>query len=661
VTNESTASGNSLTVPHSHPGQTTLTVIGTRKINDGKSDGRFCNAETNTESAAVENDEASSSLNVSSPEKQEYPSLTKFLQRKFMKGHSVKLDTVSATKNNVVSRAQIPEHMQYSCIARGITVEGESSSVSSVVSSGDCNDSASLCCMNECCSASSTITSDSSDPSANCKCKYSKTPEFKSAGLRNAETADQTICTSENTKKINYVDDFLLSNLNTTGASDIQHKLQNKNIVTDGSVGQTVTSVLNLDLSSIKDDDISSNDSKQSKCWKSPEEVRLGYGRVAALAKHFSGLGDSGLIRIHGRGGCRGRSRPGLWREVFKSVPDVSRICLKKDNNWDCPVPVCQTLPQSYMDCTDSNRCSHVYSVGLGAISYSMDHLSLGYNSEDLDAQDQCKSCEELVLQDNSAEFKMAGSGDKEFEAVARQFKDQERSKGLEDASHSSPARNEENSQVLTEMESEGNELECCNSCVQRAQHKVRAAKHRAFFMLASSGIPVKHSKSEGSIISAIPCISSSQNFSVFTAERPRSEDNILQVGLSNGVMPSWDKERHLHTETENRLRSCFKSESAVLPSQMKLCGFIDCRPKSEDNILLASAQDMACLASGRSEMRRNLVPRSVIADNRDKEPEHSGYGLSAVTRCKQQINYLNAVMCQCCCYLNNFSSICLF
>nr|XP_012220773.1 PREDICTED: uncharacterized protein LOC105671319 isoform X7 [Linepithema humile] len=54
---------------------------------------------------------------------------------------------------------------------------------------------------------------------------------------------------------------------------------------------------LHLDLSGLNSD-ISSDESKTEKCWKSPEEVRLGCGRVAALAKHFSKLGDAGLIKF---------------------------------------------------------------------------------------------------------------------------------------------------------------------------------------------------------------------------------------------------------------------------------------------------------------------------------------------------------------------------
>lgn len=60
----------------------------------------------------------------------------------------------------------------------------------------------------------------------------------------------------------------------------------------------TIMPELHLDLSGLNSDDVSSDESKTEKCWKSPEEVRLGCGRVAALAKHFSKLGDAGLIRF---------------------------------------------------------------------------------------------------------------------------------------------------------------------------------------------------------------------------------------------------------------------------------------------------------------------------------------------------------------------------
>ena len=79
--------------------------------------------------------------------------------------------------------------------------------------------------------------------------------------------------------------------------------------------------LLNLDLSGL-DSDVSSNVSSFGKCWKSPEEVRLGYGgRVAALTKHFSKLGD---VEPLGR-------RPGSMKlleslKKFASEPNVASI-----------------------------------------------------------------------------------------------------------------------------------------------------------------------------------------------------------------------------------------------------------------------------------------------------------------------------------------------
>ncbi|XP_063972654.1 uncharacterized protein Cno isoform X5 [Diachasmimorpha longicaudata] len=59
----------------------------------------------------------------------------------------------------------------------------------------------------------------------------------------------------------------------------------------------TIMPELNLDLTGLNSD-VSSDESATEKCWKSPEEIRLGCGRVAALAKHFSQLGEAGLIKF---------------------------------------------------------------------------------------------------------------------------------------------------------------------------------------------------------------------------------------------------------------------------------------------------------------------------------------------------------------------------
>ncbi|XP_043254425.1 uncharacterized protein LOC122398533 isoform X3 [Colletes gigas] len=84
---------------------------------------------------------------------------------------------------------------------------------------------------------------------------------------------------------------------------------------------------LNLDLSGL-DSDTSSDVSSFEKCWKSPEEVRLGCGRVAALAKHFSKLGNaesvvsrSNTVRL-GNDSRRFASEPNFVSpEVYETRP----------------------------------------------------------------------------------------------------------------------------------------------------------------------------------------------------------------------------------------------------------------------------------------------------------------------------------------------------
>ena len=650
VSEEQGASGNSLTVPHSHSKHSTLTVIGTSKICDSESGSKFCNAETNTELTSTVNGKAGSLLKVTSFEKQEYPSLTKFFRRKFMKGRTGESDGVSASKGNVAFKAQVPEQFKCNSVACGTAVDAENGS-SSAVSSAECNDCASPCRLNDCCSPSSTLTSDSSDPAANCmtdsRCKFS--PNILELNVKNGrnETADWNLCTDNSfrlngsMKKIKEVDDILLGNLNTVDVSKVQGKLENfENTESDGNVEEGITSVLNLDLSNIKDDEPSSecinNRIKQSKCWKSPEEVRLGCGRVAALAKHFSHLGDSGLIRLYGRERNRGRLGPGSYRGVCKSVPDVSRMCLNKDGSQECSISEPVT------------SCSRVYSVELGAVSYSMDNL-FGDSSRDLGVQAHYKSCEELDMKGDKTEFMVAGNGDKEFEK-------EEGIQVFEGALYSRLARSEENVQVLTKMKTQDNCLHCSNSCIPQTPHESAGAKHRAFILLASSGLPVKHSKSKCSIVSAPSYSGSCHKFPLPGDERPKSEDNILKVGLLNGVGRSWDQERNLCTENENHLRRCIRSESAVLPSQIGFNMTQDCRPKSEDNVWLSVfAEDRFCLVSDGNDVRRMLESKSATANSANRKSEDNKF--PAVARCKQQSNYWNAFMCLCCLYLSIFYS----
>lgn len=91
-------------------------------------------------------------------------------------------------------------------------------------------------------------------------------------------------CADESSSTIN--DDFTLNRANRSTESGISTPKM-----------YTIMPELHLDLSGLNSD-VSSDEPKTEKCWKSPEEVRLGCGRVAALAKHFSKLGDAGLIRF---------------------------------------------------------------------------------------------------------------------------------------------------------------------------------------------------------------------------------------------------------------------------------------------------------------------------------------------------------------------------
>nr|XP_012152229.1 PREDICTED: uncharacterized protein LOC105664049 [Megachile rotundata] len=90
---------------------------------------------------------------------------------------------------------------------------------------------------------------------------------------------------------------------------------------------------LNLDLSGLDNDtsnnvssDLSSDFSSvhgSYKCWKSPEEVRLGCGRVAALARYFSKLDEiESIIRDK----SRSRSRDLQDYRRFVSEPDFTSI-----------------------------------------------------------------------------------------------------------------------------------------------------------------------------------------------------------------------------------------------------------------------------------------------------------------------------------------------
>ena len=107
-----------------------------------------------------------------------------------------------------------------------------------------------------------------------------------------------------------------LKDIPTTDSNEIFDERQNEEtVVISTPKMHTIMPELNLDLSGLNSD-ISSEDSNTEKCWKSPEEVRLGCGRVAALAKHFSKLGDAGIIKF--------KSMKLNGSRQFMSEPDIA-------------------------------------------------------------------------------------------------------------------------------------------------------------------------------------------------------------------------------------------------------------------------------------------------------------------------------------------------
>ncbi|XP_015600396.1 uncharacterized protein LOC107270166 isoform X1 [Cephus cinctus] len=101
---------------------------------------------------------------------------------------------------------------------------------------------------------------------------------------------------------------------NSDSVESQQEEIEMKEIISTPKM-HTIMPELNLDLSGLNSD-LSSEESNTDKCWKSPEEVRLGCGRVAALAKHFSKLGEAGLIKF--------KSKKFVATRQFVSEPDIA-------------------------------------------------------------------------------------------------------------------------------------------------------------------------------------------------------------------------------------------------------------------------------------------------------------------------------------------------
>lgn len=135
--------------------------------------------------------------------------------------------------------------------------------------------------------------------------------------------------------------------------------------------------MLKLDLSSLKTDSSSSSSSsssnKKSNLSSEDELLQFGCGRVAALAKHFSRMGEAGIIR--GRGGNinrEGRGR-GLTGSSFRSEPNIANLT----QDWLLnPYPDDVIIPASTTKSDQTSPFQMVFtSFGLHPIGFSMDRL----------------------------------------------------------------------------------------------------------------------------------------------------------------------------------------------------------------------------------------------------------------------------------------------
>lgn len=147
--------------------------------------------------------------------------------------------------------------------------------------------------------------------------------------------------------------------------------------------------MLKLDLTSFKNE--SSNDQSDPKSSSSSEDetIQFGCGRVAALAKHFSRMGEAGIIR--GRGGNfsgRGKGR-GLMRNDCKSEPNIASL----SRDWPTsPKQEELIIPATTEDNTSTPHFHMVFtSFGLHPIGFSMDRLldvgKQGVVLEELDSE----------------------------------------------------------------------------------------------------------------------------------------------------------------------------------------------------------------------------------------------------------------------------------
>lgn len=191
-----------------------------------------------------------------------------------------------------------------------------------------------------------------------------------------------------------------LKKINEFGSQDlIKEPSKQKNEMTD-----FLTSMLKLDLSGLKD---SSSDSDQNRVGKNDssedEILQFGCGRVAALARHFSGMGERGIIRGSGRPKTK-------MRNMYRSEPDISSL----EDKWN--------IPDSTTFTTGDKRFKMILTgVGIHPVGFSMDRLlDIGQGSvvlkEVTDEKDCCISNKNEETISNSEFTEVVGSNQTESE-----------------------------------------------------------------------------------------------------------------------------------------------------------------------------------------------------------------------------------------------------
>lgn len=224
--------------------------------------------------------------------------------------------------------------------------------VVSSTSTSDCD------CENDSLSPKSTETSSMSSATSTLP------PVVKVNAMKNDQSVDDSVSkltAAEREQTLKELDDLVsgsfLKKITDFGKGENCNDSQSR-------MSKFLSDMLKLDLSSLKN--ISSSDSNGSK--SDDETIQFGCGRVAALAKHFSRMGEAGIIR--GRGGHCSRGR-GMVRNECRSEPNIATLA----KDWFLTPQSDDLIIPAEADQPSSNLQMIFTSFGIHPIGFSMDRL----------------------------------------------------------------------------------------------------------------------------------------------------------------------------------------------------------------------------------------------------------------------------------------------